>query len=278
MAQRRTAMASDPGDMQARRSGNRGRNRGRNRQPAASIKRDITNEPAWRRNPQRRQDEELRTDAGFLINQGMDLAQGFNPYNPYARAPEQGYVKALEQAQASVMDQFNRTMEPQFARQAQDFQQQMMAQGIDPNSDAYKIRFQEMQKSQNDARQTAMSQAYQLGMENQAQGHTQFMQGLQYPLQAAQTYMPMYQVPQQQQFAARQAEIERKAQQRNIATQGQYSLRAAQAGAQATRDAAAMQMMGQYGQGGQQSINPLSAAVGGFAQGAGAGMTGYFLR
>lgn len=266
MAQRRTAMASDPGDRQARRSGNRGRNRGRNRQPSASINRDLRTEEQMRRNAEKRRRAELELEAQQTMNQGMDIYQGFNPFNPYARAPEQGYVKALEQAQASVMDQFNRTMEPQFARQAQDFQQQMMAQGIDPNSDAYKIRFQEMQRAQNDARQSAMSQAYQLGMENQAQGHTQFMQGLQLPMQAAQAYMPLWQVPTVARYESAENQKNRQAQMAMARTQAGAAVQTARINAQAQADSDYARMMQAYGQGyqGPSAANQfVNSAVGG---------------
>jgi hypothetical protein len=169
------------------------------------------------------------------------------------------------------MDQFNRQMDPQFARQNQDFQQQMMSQGIDPNSDAYKLQYEAMQRSQNDARLSAQSQAYQLGMQSQQQGFGQYMQGLQYPLAVAQTMQPGWQIPYLSQQEAMQQEKNRQAQLQAQRMSSGASVQAAQIQAQAQRDAANAALIQQYGNP-QQGTSTGNQFVGGFVGGIGAGI------
>ena len=229
--------------------GNRGGggNRGSGGGNAASPRRDLITEAQWRRQTEERRLNEMMMESMYAMNRAGDLAGQFNPYDLYGKAPEQGYVQALEQAQASVMDQFNRQMDPQFARQNQDFQQQMMSQGIDPNSDAYKLQYEAMQRSQNDARLSAQSQAYQLGMESQKQGFGQYMQGMQYPLQAADIMKSGWQVPLTFQQDAREREKDRQAQLQQQRMSSGTSLQIAQMQTQAQRDAANAALMEQYG-------------------------------
>jgi hypothetical protein len=202
------------------------------------------------------------------MNRAGDLAGQFNPFDLYGKAPEQGYVQALEQAQASVMDQFNRQMDPQFARQNQDFQQQMMSQGIDPNSDAYKLQYEAMQRSQNDARLSAQSQAYQLGMQSQQQGFGQYMQGLQYPLAVAQTMQPGWQVPMTFTQDAQQREKDRQAQLEGQRIGAGAAVRSAQIGAdarQAEINAALIERYGNPQQGtnyGNQFVSSVTGGIG----------------
>lgn len=246
-----------------------GGNRGTSGGNAASRRRDLITEGQWRNQPDQRRLDEMAMESMYAMNRAGDLAGQFNPYDLYGKAPEQGYVQALEQAQASVMDQFNRQMDPQFARQSQDFQQQMLAQGIDPNSDAYKIRYAEMQRAQNDARLSAQSQAYQLGMESQKQGFGQYMQGLQYPLQVADIMKSGWQVPLTFQQDAQQREKDRQAQLEAQRMSSGASVQAAQIQAQAQRDATNAALMQQYGtpqQGtnyGNQFVSNLVGGVGG---------------
>lgn len=253
--------------------GNRGGggNRGSGGGNAASPRRDLITEGQWRNQPDKRRLDEMAMESMYAMNRAGDLAGQFNPYDLYGKAPEQGYVQALEQAQASVMDQFNRQMDPQFARQSQDFQQQMLAQGIDPNSDAYKIRYAEMQRAQNDARLSAQSQAYQLGMQSQQQGFGQYMQGLQYPLQVAQTMQPGWQVPLTFQQDAQQREKDRQANLEAQRMSSGASVQAEQIRAQAQRDATNAALMQQYGNP-QQGTSIANQFVGPFVGGIGAGI------
>ena len=253
--------------------GNRGRggNSGSGGGNAASRRRDLITEGQWRNQPDQRRLDEMSMESMYAMNRAGDLAGKFNPYDLYGKAPEQGYVQALEQAQASVMDQFNRQMDPQFARQNQDFQQQMMSQGIDPNSDAYKLQYEAMQRSQNDARLSAQSQAYQLGMQSQQQGFGQYMQGLQYPLAVAQTMQPGWQIPYLSQQEAMQQEKNRQAQLQAQRMSSGASVQAAQIQAQAQRDAANAALIQQYGNP-QQGTSTGNQFVGGFVGGIGAGI------
>jgi hypothetical protein len=238
---------------------------------AASRRRDLITEGQWRNQPDQRRLDEMSMESMYAMNRAGDLAGQFNPYDLYGKAPEQGYVQALEQAQASVMDQFNRQMDPQFARQNQDFQQQMMSQGIDPNSDAYKLQYEAMQRSQNDARLSAQSQAYQLGMQSQQQGFGQYMQGLQYPLAVAQTMQPGWQIPYLSEQEAMQQEKNRQAQLQAQRMSSGASVQAAQIQAQAQRDAANAVLIQQYGNP-QQGTSIGNQFVGPFVSGLGAGI------
>lgn len=83
----------------------------------------------------------------------------------------------------SVMDQFNRSNQPVFDKQQKDFQSRMMEQGIDPNSERYRYEYQQLQDSQNTARQNAESQAYQSGLGAQQQGWNQASAQYQMPYQ-----------------------------------------------------------------------------------------------
>jgi hypothetical protein len=253
--------------------GNRGGggNRGSGGGNAASRRRDLVTEGQWRNQPDERRLDEMSMESMYAMNRAGDLAGQFNPYDLYGKAPEQGYVQALEQAQASVMDQFNRQMDPQFARQNQDFQQQMMSQGIDPNSDAYKLQYEAMQRSQNDARLSAQSQAYQLGMESQKQGFGQYMQGLQYPLQAADIMKSGWQVPLTFQQDAQQREKDRQAQLQAQRMSSGASVQAAQIQAQAQRDATNAALIQQYGNP-QQGTNYANQFVSNFVGGMGGGI------
>ena len=248
-----------------------GGNRGSGGGNAASRRRDLITEGQWRNQPDQRRLDEMSMESMYAMNRAGDLAGQFNPYDLYGKAPEQGYVQALEQAQASVMDQFNRQMDPQFARQNQDFQQQMMSQGIDPNSDAYKLQYEAMQRSQNDARLSAQSQAYQLGMQSQQQGFGQYMQGLQYPLAVAQTMQPGWQIPYLSQQEAMQQEKNRQAQLQAQRMSSGASVQAAQIQAQAQRDATNAALIQQYGNP-QQGTSTGNQFVGGFVGGIGGGI------
>lgn len=247
------------------------------KQKGAALKRDLTQEKHYRNQTPERQIQEGQMDVGFLGQQIADQATQFDPYNPYARAPEQGYQQAMEAAQQSVMDQFNRRMEPQFQRENQDFQQRMMSQGIDPNSDAYRLQYEQMQQAQNDARLSAQSQGYQLGMQNQQQGWNQYMQGMMLPGQIYQTVQDQWKLPYLSQQEAIQAEKNRQAQLQATRMSSGASVQAAQIQAQAARDNQIMQMMNQYGQQGQKP-NYGNAAVGGFTSGVAAGTTNALLR
>lgn len=101
-----------------------------------------------------------------LQNQGQFNPQGLPSLN-------QDYSQNRQQAENSVMDSFNRNMNPQFDRQNEQFRQQMAEQGIDEGSAKYKNMYGDMMSNQNNARQNASNQAFQLGQAEQAQGFGQ---------------------------------------------------------------------------------------------------------
>jgi len=248
-----------------------GGNRGSGDGNAASRRRDLVTEGQWRNQPDQRRLDEMSMESMYAMNRAGDLAGQFNPYDLYGKAPEQGYVQALEQAQASVMDQFNRQMDPQFARQNQDFQQQMMSQGIDPNSDAYKLQYEAMQRAQNDARLSAQSQAYQLGMQSQQQGFGQYMQAMDYPLKAAQIMQPGWQVPMTFTQDAQQREKDRQLALQNARMSSGATVQAAKIAADARQAEINAALIQQYGNP-QQGTNYANQFVSNFVGGMGGGI------
>jgi len=199
---------------------------------------------------------------------GMDIlnrASQFDPNNPWANAQQQGFTDQMNAARQSVMGEFERTMIPEFERQDAEFQQRMAEQGIDPNSGAYQAQFRAIKESQNNARNQARSQAFQLGSQYQQQGYEQFIGGQKLPFEQYAATEKMWALPYSAQMEAQQAEKNRQAQLAAARYGSGASVRAAQIQADAMRDTAAMQNINQYDE-------PRKPSFGsGFAQGLGTG-------
>ena len=203
---------------------------------------------------------------------GMDIigrAGQFDPNNPWANVQQQGFTDQMNAARQSVMGEFERTMAPEFQRQDAEFQQRMAEQGIDPNSGKYQAEFRAIKESQNNARNQAQSQAFQLGSQYQQQGYEQFMGGQKLPFEQYAATSDMWKLPYASQMEAIQAEKNRQAQLAAARSGSGASIRAAQIQADAARDVAAQQNINQYNQ--PQRQNPLSAAAQGLGTGFGAG-------
>lgn len=217
--------------------------------------------------------EQQANEMGDVSGQfGKDIlgrASQFDPNNPWANVQQQGFTDQMNAARQSVMGEFERTMAPEFQRQDAEFQQRMAEQGIDPNSGKYQAEFRAMKESQNNARNQAQSQAFQLGSQYQQQGYEQFMGGQKLPFEQYAATSDMWKIPYAAQMEAIQAEKNRQAQERMAKTSGGSAIGAAQIQAQAARDVAAMQNMNQYNQ--PQRQNPWSAAAQGLGTGFGAG-------
>lgn len=229
-----------------------------------------TPEAAFRGLTPEQQTQELGADYGAYLNQAWTqeqqrLAQG-----------QPDFSSQLESARQNVMGQFERTMGPEFERQQMELRQRMAEQGIDPNSGAYQAQMKMLNDAQSNARQNAMSQAFTQGAEYQQQGFTQDVTGRMLPFQIAELGSKPYQLGYAARTQAEQAALDRAFQERVAKSGGGASIRAAQIQADAMRDAAATQAMGQYGQ--QPRPNPWSSAAQGFATGAGAATTNYFLK
>lgn len=210
---------------------------------------------------------------------GMDIlgrAGQFDPNNPWANVQQQGFTDQMNAARQSVMGEFERTMAPEFQRQDAEFEQRMADQGIDPNSGAYQAQFRAIKESQNNARNQAQSQAFQLGSQYQQQGYDQFMGGQKLPFEQYAATSDMWKVPYATQMDALQAEKNRQAQERMAKTSGSSAIGAAQIQANAARDVAAMQGMNQYNQ--SQRPNAGSSFAQGLGTGFGAGATNQLLK
>lgn len=229
-----------------------------------------TPESAFRGLPFEGQVQEVGSDALAYQNEAwrqeqQRLAQGMPDFS-----------SQLESARQNVMGQFERTMGPEFERQQMELRQRMAEQGIDPNSGAYQAQMKMLNDSQNAARQNAMSQAFTQGAEYQQQGFTQGVAGRMLPFQIAQLGSEPWKLGFAARTEAQQAELNRQAQERMAKAGGGASIRAAQIQADAMRDAAAAQAMGQYGQ--QPRPNPWSSAAQGIGTGVGLGVTNAALR
>lgn len=229
-----------------------------------------TPESAFRGLPFEGQVQEVGSDALAYQNEAwaqeqQRLAQGMPDFS-----------SQLESARQNVMGQFERTMGPEFQRQQMELRQRMAEQGIDPNSGAYQAQMKMLNDSQNAARQNAMSQAFTQGAEYQQQGFTQNVTGRLLPFQIAQAGSKPWEMTYAAMIEAQQKEKDRQAALQQARIGGGSAVNAAKLQADAMRDAAATQAMGQYGQ--QPRPNPLSTAAQGLATGVSLGVTNAALR
>jgi hypothetical protein len=202
-------------------------------------------------------------------------AMGFNPNQPFV-GYEQPFSQEMQRARDSVMGEFERTMAPEFQRQDMQFQQRMMEQGIDPNSENYQAQFRALKEAQGGARQAAMSNAFQLGAGYQQQGFEQGRAAAMLPFQQYSATENLWALPYRTEAEARQAELNRQAQITAARMGGGSNVTAAQIQANAARDVAVLELAQGYNQ--PRQPNPWNAAIGGFAQGVGAGVSNYYLR
>jgi hypothetical protein len=257
-------------------TGNNQRNkRRRDRTPGIPGAPAGSDEAKFRNLPSEKQVNELRSDVGAFANQMFANAMGFNPNQPFV-GYEQPFSQEMQRARDSVMGEFERTMAPEFQRQDMQFQQRMMEQGIDPNSENYQAQFRALKEAQGGARQAAMSNAFQLGAGYQQQGFEQGRAAAMLPFQQYSATENLWALPYRTEAEARQAELNRQAQITAARMGGGSNVTAAQIQANAARDVAVLELAQGYNQ--PRQPNPWNAAIGGFAQGVGAGVSNYYLR
>jgi hypothetical protein len=210
---------------------------------------------------------------------GMDIlgqASQFNPNNPWANVQQQGFTDQMSAARQSVMGEFERTMAPEFQRQDAEFQQRMAEQGIDPNSGAYQAQFRAIKEAQNNARNQAQSQAFQLGSQYQQQGYEQFIGGQKLPFEQYAATSDMWKLPYATAAEMQKAEADRKAaiEQSRIGAGAQIG--SANINARTQQDIAAMQQAQGWNKPQKPSIG--SGVAQGLGTGAGAAATNWALK
>lgn len=88
-------------------------------------------------------------------------------WNALPSAPVQGDFNDWRQGQIdSTYNDFTRRMDPQFAKETQDFEQQMANRGIPVGSELYNSQKQQLVQQQNDARNSALVSAQGLAGQN----------------------------------------------------------------------------------------------------------------
>jgi len=226
-----------------------------------------TPEAAFRNLNEPAQTQELGEDYGAYLNQAFAQEQA------RLAAGQPDFSSQLESARQNVMGQFERTMGPEFERQQMQLRQRLAEQGIDPNSGAYQAQMKMLNDAQSNARQNAMTEAFTQGAGYQQQGFAQDVTGRTLPFQLAELGSKPYQLGFAARTQAEQAALDRQAQLQAARSGGGSAVRAAQIQADAARDVAAMQGMGQYTQPKQPSAG--SALAQGLGTGVGAAATRY---
>ena len=230
--------------------------------------------------------QEEITEQGFrgsadLYNQMMQRFQGFDPMQAQQQY-EPVYSQEMERARQNVMSQFERRNAEEFERQNIDVQRQIAERGLDPNSPAAQALMKQNTQRQDLARQEAMSAAEQAASGLQQQMYGQAMETSQMPYSIyGQTFAPTYmagigaqygqqQLTQQQQWQARQAQLDRQAQER-IA---RLSRSGGPAGLNPYQQMEVNALNQGYNQPAQQNpwATAAQGAAAGFAQGVGAGL------
>jgi hypothetical protein len=219
-------------------------------------------------------------------NTGNQSMQGLGQQFGYAQ--QQGaftpgsFADTQRGAYDAVMNEFNRSMQPQFQRQEADFNQLAAERGLDPNSEAYKTLYSQMQESQNQARQSAMNSAFGQGLGAQQQGYNQAAQTYRMPYEAMGAYSPFYG---QQGSYLSQIEAQRFASEEAARAHGwdMEKLRFAAANQKGGGGGGGPSLYDQLAiigaqQGQQVKPNYGNAAVSGIAQGIGAGITAGLTR
>lgn len=238
--------------------------------------------------PQQATPEEI-TEQGFrgsadLYGGMIDEFRDFDPYQAQSRY-DPIYSQEMDRARQNIMGQFERRNAEEFERQNVDTQRQIVERGLDPNSPAAQALMKQNTQRQDLARQEAMSAAEQAADARQQQLYGQAMgtAGMRYDIYGS-TFAPVYgagigaqyqqqQLTQQQQFEARQAELER----RNRLQMARMS-RGGGGGAAGPTLYERMEA-GALGQGyGQQQQNPWANVAQGVATGATGAITNWALK
>lgn len=131
-------------------------------------------------------DQQLERDRGLgNIAQGQLGQLGQSASRPYdlsgiGNDPTKfNYDTQRKAAEDKVYNQFASRNEPRFEKEQKDFAQRMASQGIPQDSDKYKELAQELSRNQQDQRDSASTQAFQLGGSEEAQAYGQGLQSRQ---------------------------------------------------------------------------------------------------
>jgi len=210
------------------------------------------------------------------------LVEDLGNFDPAAaqREYEQTYSQEMDRARQNVMGQFERRNAEEFERQNVDTQRQIVERGLDPNSPAAQALMRQNTQRQDLARQEAMSAAEQAASGVNQQMFNQFYQSNMMKPEMWQAYQQPYiagigaqygqqQLTQQQQFEARQAELERR-NRLQMARMSGGGGGGGQAGPTLYEQLQANQLSQGYNQ--QPQPNPFAAAAGSFAGSFGANL------
>jgi hypothetical protein len=152
------------------------------------------------------------------------LLEEFERFNPYENQAKYDpiYSQEMERARQNIMSQFERRNQRQFEQQRTSLQQQIAERGLDPASPAAQELMRQQNERETFAQQEAMSAAEQAADARQAQMFGQAGQtaGMRYDIFGS-TFNPAYmagisaqygqqQLQQQQDWQARQAELDRR--------------------------------------------------------------------
>lgn len=233
------------------------------------------------------------TEEGFMgageAYQGVvDRFQNFDPYQMQQKY-EPGFQQEMDRARQNVMGQFERRNQRQFEQQRTSLQQQIAERGLDPASPAAQELMRQQNEREDMAKQEAMSAAEQAAYSVQQQGFGQAGQLAMMPYEQWQAIQQPYiagigaqygqqQQEQQQDWQARQAELDRRNQRWMLRNQprGGGGGGGGQQGPNLYERMEAEALGRGYGQGQQQ--NPWANVAQGVATGVGAGITNWALK
>jgi len=165
------------------------------------------------------------TEEGFMgageAYQGVvDRFQNFDPYQMQQKY-EPGFQQEMDRARQNVLSQFDRRNQQQFQQQRLNLQQQIAERGLDPASPAAQELMRQQNERETFAEQEAMSASEQAAYSVQQQGFGQAGQLAMMPYEQWQAIQQPYiagigaqygqqQQEQQQDWQARQAELDRR--------------------------------------------------------------------
>jgi hypothetical protein len=230
------------------------------------------------------------TEEGFIgageAYQGVvDRFQEFDPYQMQQQY-EPGFQQEMDRARQNVMEQFERRNQRQFEQQRTSLQQQIAERGLDPASPAAQELMRQQNEREDMAKQEAMSAAEQAAYSVQQQGFGQAGQLAMMPYEQWQAIQQPYiagigaqygqqQQEQQQDWQARQAELDRRNQRWMLRNQprGGGGGGGGQQGPNLYERMEAEALGRGYNQG--QQVNPGASLVQGIAAGVGQGIGRY---
>jgi hypothetical protein len=196
------------------------------------------------------------------------------------------FAAQRQKASDAAYSMFSSKNEPQFQQQVDYERQKLFNEGIPEGSDQYNQRMGQLTQGQNEARLQAQNQAFLTGQGEQAQGYNQAYQTYQQPYQNIQYLNPTMGInvnnnmlDRTNQFTKEQAERENQYRLQQIKSGGGGSSSSGGLSYDQQRqlmiDQYMLQMTGKVG-GAQQ--NPYGAAIQGFANGLGSGLTNQITR